>query len=97
VTPNGLVPETDAALYGRITAIDVFRAPGAEQDSLFVLTEKKSFCILIFNPETRKIESSATGYDLKVCIYYYNTIDQLGFNIRYCVHAGRCGIKSAEI
>lgn len=61
LTPEGLLPILDVPLYGRITAMAAFRPPTLVQDVLFVLTERKHFCILSFDNSTRRIVTRTMG------------------------------------
>ena len=48
-------------LYGRVKLLEAFRPHGSDQDYLFILTEKLSWCVLAFNPTTRKMVTKARG------------------------------------
>ena len=52
--------ENDLPLYGKITALDFYRNKDTFQDELFVLTEKKHFCIL-YCDAMRKVVTRTTG------------------------------------
>ena len=60
LTPDGLQPMLDVGIYGRIVALAPYRTALATQDSVFVLTDKKLFCALTFDLQTRKLASRAT-------------------------------------
>jgi hypothetical protein len=60
-SPDGLVPEIEIQIYGVIKSLEYYRPAGATQDVIFVLTEKKNFCIFGFDENTRKIVNRATG------------------------------------
>jgi DNA damage-binding protein 1 len=60
-TEEGLNLTVETSLYGRVTSISAFRFINSFKDSLFVLTERKNFCVLEFDFEKREIISRAKG------------------------------------
>lgn len=46
VTPEGLRPVKEVAIYGRIAVLELFRPPGEEKDQMFLLTSRYSAMIL---------------------------------------------------
>ena len=52
--------ENDLPLYGKITALDFYRNKDTFQDEIFVLTEKKHFCVL-YCDAMRKVVTRTTG------------------------------------
>lgn len=58
---NGLCAEQDLYLFGKISALEFYRPSSMNQDVLFVLTERKYFCILGYDEVSRKVVSRATG------------------------------------
>jgi DNA damage-binding protein 1 len=58
---DGLQSILDTTLFGTINSIDYFRPNNSNQDLLFVLTEKKHFCIYGFDSLTQKLVAKAAG------------------------------------
>ena len=56
-TQDGLVHVTNAYLYGRISAIKHYRPDGSETDLLFVLFQRKIFCIFGYDDESRELKT----------------------------------------
>ena len=46
ISSEGLIPEFDVGVYGRIATIDKFRPQDSERDFLFVTTDRLQFCVL---------------------------------------------------
>ncbi|KAH8557053.1 CPSF A subunit region-domain-containing protein [Umbelopsis sp. PMI_123] len=61
LTPEGLRPVIEFGIYGRIEAMEIFSPPDAATDSLFILTERNTFCILTYNQTTQDIVTAANG------------------------------------
>lgn len=63
LSPEGLVPVTEVALYGRITALEYFRSQdkNSDTDTIFILTEKKQFCLLKWDMVLQKFLTGAHG------------------------------------
>jgi len=57
---TGLVPILDASIYGKIVSIDKYRVMDSKQDLLFVLTERKNFCILQYDSVSKKLVTRTT-------------------------------------
>lgn len=51
----------EAPLFGKIKCLEYYRASSASSDSLFVLTERKSFCVLGYDQATNKLVTRAVG------------------------------------
>jgi hypothetical protein len=49
------------SLFGRIVCIEPYRLPGSSQDLLFILTQKKHYCILEWDNATSSPKSKAAG------------------------------------
>ncbi|GLE04253.1 hypothetical protein PINS_up013164 [Pythium insidiosum] len=62
VTPDGLVPLHDVALYGRIIVFETFRAPNEPTDWIFIVTQRFQFCVLAYDSATRQIVTKAHGH-----------------------------------
>jgi len=60
-TPEGLLPVLDVGIYGNITSMAFYRPMNSHQDVVFILTEKKHFCILSFDSTNKKLLTKATG------------------------------------
>lgn len=58
---NGLDQEQEVSLYGRISSLTYYRPAGLDQDVLFVLTERKTFCILGYDNVNKKFITRASG------------------------------------
>ena len=58
---DGLIAEIDVALYGNILSLEAYRPPTLLHDVIYVLTDKKLFCVLGFDALTRKIITRAVG------------------------------------
>lgn len=61
LTPEGLLPQHDINLYGRIAIFEVFRAANEPQDWLFVVTQRFQFCVLAYDPATQQVVTKAHG------------------------------------
>jgi len=61
ISPEGLVYEYDVPINGRISTLKMFRPIGADQDHLFVCTERCMFCVLKYNAERNEFDSVTTG------------------------------------
>jgi len=61
VNNEGLSPLHDVPLFGRVASMELFRAPGEQQDSLFILTEKHQFCLLSYDTTKKAILTRANG------------------------------------
>lgn len=48
-------------IFGRIVGLEPFRSAGATTDSVFVLTDRKKFCVLSYDMETHKIVTRSVG------------------------------------
>jgi hypothetical protein len=48
-------------VFGRIASLQTFRPTGNTLDALFVLTDKKKFCILEYNENEQKIITKTVG------------------------------------
>ncbi len=51
----GLVPQLDVPIFGRVKGIEVHRPANSNVDHLFVLIERKKFCILAYDSIKQKI------------------------------------------
>lgn len=51
----GLVPMLDVPIFGRVKGIEVHRPLNSNTDQLFVLIERKKFCILGYDPIKQQI------------------------------------------
>ena len=51
----------EAPLFGKIKSLEYYRPSAAVTDSLFVLTERKSFCVLGYDGQTNKLVTRAVG------------------------------------
>ena len=56
-----LIPVQNVALFGKIASLQFYRPPSSQQDVVFVLTERKHFCILGYDTEKKVFISKATG------------------------------------
>lgn len=61
LTPEGLQPQHDVSLYGRIVVFEAFRAAGEAQDWLFVVTQRFQFCVLAYDAAARQVVTKAHG------------------------------------
>lgn len=61
LTPEGLQPQHDVNLYGRIVVFETFRAAGELQDWLFIVTQRFQFCVLAYDPASRQVVTKAHG------------------------------------
>lgn len=48
-------------LFGRVVGLQAFRPAGANKDVLFILIERKKYCIVEFDEEKQKIVTRAVG------------------------------------
>ncbi|KAJ0398425.1 hypothetical protein ATCC90586_003567 [Pythium insidiosum] len=62
VTPDGLVPLHDVALYGRVIVFETFRAPNEPTDWIFIVTQRFQFCVLAYDSAARQIVTKAHGH-----------------------------------
>lgn len=51
----------ESPLFGKIKSLEFYRPSTAVTDSLFVLTERKSFCVLGYDGQTNKLVTRAVG------------------------------------
>ena len=59
---EGLVPITTVPFYGSVISINAFKSSSsAKEDSLFVLTERKHYCVLGWDQTTQNVVTRATG------------------------------------
>jgi len=58
---GGLSPLTTIPLFGRLQDVCSIRPPGATQDVLFVLTDRRHFCILAWDSASSKVLTKASG------------------------------------
>jgi len=76
---TGLQLTLDINFYGKIVSIDNYRHSNSSgQDSLFVLTERKNFCVLRYDTVTKSVKTISAG----------NVKDKVGRDIA----TGLCGI-----
>mmetsp|Transcript_6838 Transcript_6838/g.17214 ORF Transcript_6838/g.17214 Transcript_6838/m.17214 type:complete len:1079 (-) Transcript_6838:121-3357(-) len=61
ISRGGLQPVTDVSIYGRVSALLLFRLPNEQQDVLFVLTEWRMFCLLSYDTERKEIVTRSNG------------------------------------
>eukprot|EP00300_Choanocystis_sp_HF-7_P006534 c14763_g1_i1.p1 GENE.c14763_g1_i1~~c14763_g1_i1.p1 ORF type:complete len:1112 (+),score=311.81 c14763_g1_i1:32-3367(+) len=61
LTHEGIRPKLEVPIYGRISAMKLFRLPGEQQDMLLVLTEKLNTLILSYNTARGEIVTRARG------------------------------------
>lgn len=61
LTPEGLQPQHDINLYGRIVVFEAFRAAGEAQDWLLVVTQRFQFCVLAYDAAARQVVTKAHG------------------------------------
>ncbi|TYZ63198.1 hypothetical protein PybrP1_012947 [[Pythium] brassicae (nom. inval.)] len=61
LTPEGLQPQHDINLYGRIAIFEAFRAAGEAQDWLFVVTQRFQFCVLAYDAGAQRVVTKAHG------------------------------------
>lgn len=61
MTPDGLQPQFDVSVYGRIASMGMFRPAGMTQDLLFLLTERYQFTLLAYDTATGEIVTRAKG------------------------------------
>ncbi|CAI5722603.1 unnamed protein product [Hyaloperonospora brassicae] len=61
LTPEGLQPQHDINLYGRIAIFEVFRDAQEPQDWLFIVTQRFQFCVLAYDAVNQQIVTKAHG------------------------------------
>lgn len=61
VSEDALTLLTETPLFGKIKCLDFYRPANLETDALFVLTERKSFCVLGYDAATGKLTTRAVG------------------------------------
>ena len=61
LSPEGLVPELEFGVYGRVAVMQLFRPPREPRDLLFVLTERYAFVVLAYDPATGEVLTRANG------------------------------------
>lgn len=61
LTPEGLQPQHDINLYGRIAIFELFRAANEPQDWLFIVTQRFQFCVLAYDASTHQVITKAHG------------------------------------
>lgn len=60
-TNNVLGATISTAVYGRIVVLDFYRPSSQSQDVVFLLTEKKQFCVLGYDAATKTIINRHKG------------------------------------
>jgi DNA damage-binding protein 1 len=55
LTPSGLEARLDVPIYGRISALKLFKPKTKSQSMLFLLTERYKFCVLEYNNEGKLV------------------------------------------
>ena len=58
---EGVTPVIEFGLYGTVSSLTHYRPAGMVQDVLFILTAKKYFCVLGYDPDLHKIINRAMG------------------------------------
>jgi DNA damage-binding protein 1 len=58
---DGLILNLETSINGTITAIDFYRPGNSDLDQIFVLTEKKYFCIFSYDATTKTLITRAKG------------------------------------
>lgn len=58
---DAIVAEKSIPLFGKIVAVEAYRVPTSLQDLLFVLTQKKHFCVIAWDSVMMKPAIKATG------------------------------------
>lgn len=58
---HGLSPVLDVPMFGRIKALDFYRPVNGTQDLLFVLIERKKFCILAYDASKNELVTKSIG------------------------------------
>ncbi len=58
---DGLIAELDVAMYGNIISMEAYRPHALLQDVLFILTDKKHFCVLGYDALNKKVITRAVG------------------------------------
>uniref|UniRef100_A0A6B2KWM0 DNA damage-binding protein 1 n=1 Tax=Arcella intermedia TaxID=1963864 RepID=A0A6B2KWM0_9EUKA len=61
ISEEGLELVLDVGIFGKISRALLFRNAGDKQDSLFITTEKFTFCVLAYDSEKGEIITKATG------------------------------------
>ncbi|KAI9993806.1 hypothetical protein PInf_016327 [Phytophthora infestans] len=61
LTPEGLQPQHDINLYGRIAIFEVFRAANEPQDWIFIVTQRFQFCVLAYDSSAQQVVTKAHG------------------------------------
>lgn len=51
----------ESPLFGKIKCLEYYRQSTASTDSLFILTERKSFCVLGYDNQSNKLITRAVG------------------------------------
>ncbi len=51
----------ESPLFGKIKSLEYYRPSAAVTDSLFVLTDRKSFCVLGYDGQKNKLVTRAVG------------------------------------
>ena len=55
LTPSGLEAKLDVPIYGRISALKLFKPSTKSQSMLFIMTERYKFCVLEYTPEGKLV------------------------------------------
>jgi DNA damage-binding protein 1 len=58
---TGLIPVLDVPMFGRIKALECYRPYNSQQDVLFILIERKKFCILGYDNIKQEIITRSIG------------------------------------
>lgn len=61
VGENSINLVLETPLFGKIKCLDTYRPSASSTDALFVLTERKSFFVVGYDPENQKLVTRAVG------------------------------------
>nr|CCA20849.1 predicted protein putative [Albugo laibachii Nc14] len=61
LTAEGLQPQHDIKMYGRIAIFEKFRPSGETQDWIFLVTQRFQFCVLAYDTTLQQIITKANG------------------------------------
>lgn len=61
LTVEGLQPQHDIKMYGRIAIFEKFRPSGESQDWIFITTQRFQFCVLAYDTTLQQIITKANG------------------------------------
>jgi DNA damage-binding protein 1 len=61
LSSESLIPKIKTSLYGKITSLQTYRSRTSNTDVIFILTERKFFCVFGYDPVLQVLITLAKG------------------------------------